>query len=151
MSTNLLDFNELRLQGTRTVEVDVRGRTLTVTERLEDDSSIERELGRARMVAQRGTRAAQTVMALGDGADKTKDEEELARATEAMDSLDVMVTFDPRRIVCRRICERFVEWNLTGPDGGIPLDFDGLYDGPVSTPILEAIVAAVRNEPIVGE
>ncbi|RYG41895.1 hypothetical protein EON79_19965 [bacterium] len=76
---------------------------------------------------------------------------EFVRATQAMDALDVAVTFDRRHVICRRVAGRFTEWNVVGPNGPLPLDFDGLYDGPLSTPTLEAIYEAVQAEPIVGE
>lgn len=151
---NLVNFAQLRLEGTRTVEVSVRGNVVRVTERLEDDSTVDREIGRARLTAQRGTRAAQALMAtpVDNADDKQAREAELARATASMDSLDVAVTFDRRRIVCRRIEGKFVEWNVVGEDGRpLPLDFDGLYDGPLGTTALEEVFQTVQDEPTVGE
>lgn len=153
-TVNLVNFEQLKNDGTRTVEVTVRGNLVRVTEKLEDDSSVDKEIGRARFNAQRGTRAAQALMAIsGENPEEKKAREaELARATEAMDSLDVAVTFDRRRIVCRRISTKFLEWNIVGADGQtLPLDFDGLYDGPLGTPVLEEIYQTVQDEPFVPE
>ncbi|GEM_PF-6679403 len=151
---NLVNFAQLRVDGQRTVEVKVRGNVVRVTERLEDDSTVDKEIGRARLTAQRGTRAAQALLATStDNPDeKQAREAELARATASMDALNVAVTFDRRRIVCKRIESRFVEWNIVGPDNrALPLDFDGLYDGPLGTTTLEEIFQTVQEEPFVGE
>ena len=151
---NLVNFLQLKNEGSRTIEVKVRGNLVTVTERLEEDSTVDKELGRARLLAQRGTRAAQTLMALPEGRDEEKAaiEAELTRASAAMDARDAAITFDSRRIVCMRISTAFLEWNIVGEDGKpLPLDFDGLYDGPIFTKTLEEIYQAVRNEPIVPE
>lgn len=151
---NLVNFEELRLTGCRTVQVDVRGRVVRVTENLEEDSTVDREIGRARMTALSGSRASTALMALpeGESEERKARQAELVRATAAMDQLDIAVTFDRRRIVCARISGRFVEWNVTGSDGtSLPLDFDSLYDYPLNTGILEAIYDAVQAEPHVGE
>ena len=151
---NLVNFDQLRLEGTRTVSVDVRGRAVRVTENLEEDSTVDREIGRARMMALSGSKAAQSLMALPEEETEEKKarQAELVRATAAMDQLDLAVVFDRRRIVCKRISSKFVEWNVVGSDGSpLPLDFDALYDCPLNTGILEAIYDAVQAEPIAGE
>ena len=150
---NLVNFEELRLTGCRTVEIDVRGRKVRVTENLEEDSTVDREIGRARMTALSGSKAANALMALPEEEteERKAKQAELVRATAAMDQLDMAVVFDRRRIVCQRISSKFVEWNVVGSDGNpLPLGFDALYDCPLNTGILEAIYDAVQAEPLVG-
>ncbi len=148
---NLVNLAQLRDDSSRTVEVKFKEAVLKVTHRIEEDPTVGNEIARAQMRVRDDAKEAQKLdfrlaaLPEGDSPEREAIQAEYAKLQSRLDPLENAITFNPRRVVCRKIVAQFTEWNLE-----VPLDFDLLFDSGIPTEALQSIYDLVISEPVVG-
>ncbi len=121
---------------------------LRVTLRNGLDPEIETEILFAQMRVREDSLASQKLEAKlaalpeGDSTEREAITAEFSKLQSRLDPLENAIVFNPRRVICRRIVAQFVEWNVA-----LPLDFDAIFDSPLSDKELQTIYETVVNEP----